>query len=238
MKTKTFQPRVKMVDNNTSLGSIMSGTIDPASQERMNKRMHNLYNNNISGINSLSPYQKKVTLPVALEFENSEIAKGITHINKRSIMKTFVRKSGVLAIGILIATLFFTQKSFGQPGTMGRWEMCGLTGTTTGSVNPAGVNANVTFSVLSRGSVTAASATNGYNSRGWSTSTTLSIANADYYEFTITPSPGYKMSLSSIKVRDAVSTVASSFDAYLRFSDDGYASNVVASMATCGSTYK
>lgn len=121
------------------------------------------------------------------------------------------------------------QEAVGQ-GTMGRWQMCGLSGTTSGSVASTGVNANVTFSALSRGAgLTAQSATNGYNSSQFSTSNTLTISNNDYYEFTITPNPGYKISISAIKVRDQVSTVASSFDSYLRYSDDAYAGNVVAS---------
>ncbi|MEP7164081.1 MAG: T9SS type A sorting domain-containing protein [Ferruginibacter sp.] len=130
---------------------------------------------------------------------------------------------------LVFSAVLFTQDSFGQ-GTMGRWEMCGLTGTTSGSVSSTGVLSNVTFSVLSRGAgITAASASNGYSSTGWSTSTTLSIANNDYYEFTITPTPGYKMSITALKVRDVVSTTTNSPDAYLRFSDDSYAANVVAS---------
>lgn len=126
----------------------------------------------------------------------------------------------------LVLLMILPGMAWGQ-GTMGRWEMCGLSGTTS-TVSPTGVNSNVTFSVLSRGAgLTGASITNGYSSTGWSTSGSLSTSNNDYYEFTITPNPGYKISISAIKIRDYKSDNNSSFDAYLRFSDDAYANNVI-----------
>ena len=128
----------------------------------------------------------------------------------------------------LFFTLLFAQYSFGQ-GTMGRWEMCSLSGTPA-SVTATGTLANVTFSTLTRGGgLTGASATAGFSSTGWSTSSSLDIAQNDYYEFTITPAAGYKMSITSLKIRDQVSSTSSSFDAYLRYSVDAYAANVVAS---------
>ena len=127
---------------------------------------------------------------------------------------------------MLMVSLFFVGDAFGQ-GVMGRWEMCGLSGVTSGSVSSTGVVANVSFSVLSRGAgLTAQSATNGYNSSTWSTSGSLDINQNDYYEFTITPAAGFKISIASIKVRDQVSTTNSSFDAYLRYGDNTYTSDL------------
>jgi len=131
------------------------------------------------------------------------------------------------SMALVLLSLFFVNTSTAQ-GTLGRWQMCGLSGS-TGSVNPTGVDANTTFSTLTRGGgLSSSSVSDGYRSSGFSTSN-LNTSNNDYYEFTITPDAGYKISLSALKIRDQRSTNNSSFDAYLRSSDDGYASNVVPS---------
>ena len=130
------------------------------------------------------------------------------------------------SMALVLLGLFFVDTSTAQ-GTLGRWQMCGLSGS-TGSVNPTGVDANTTFSTLTRGSgLSSSSVSDGYTSRGFSTSN-LITSNNDYYEFTITPNAGYKISLSALKIRDQRSTNFSTFDVNLRFSDDGYASDVVA----------
>ncbi len=141
-------------------------------------------------------------------------------------IKTYLRANRIMYTSIMFFfAILITQFSYGQ-GTMGRWEMCGLTGTTA-SVTATGTLANVTFSALTRGAgLTGASSTDGFSSTGWSTAGGLDITQNDYYEFTITPATGYKMSITSLKIRDQVSTTASSFDAYLRYSQDAYASNL------------
>ncbi len=100
-------------------------------------------------------------------------------------MKTTTRFSKINPISLLSPigvilicwlTAFIPQTAFSQ-GTMGRWEMCGLSGTPA-TVSPTGVSTGVTFSVLSRGpGITAQSATDAYNSRNWSTSSSLNINN-------------------------------------------------------------
>ncbi|MBX2939271.1 MAG: immunoglobulin domain-containing protein [Ferruginibacter sp.] len=118
----------------------------------------------------------------------------------------------------------FIPNSTSAQGTMGRWEVCGLSGTPA-TVSPTGVSSGVTFSVLSRGpGITAQSATGAFNSSGWSTSSTLSISNNDYYEFTITPEPGRSISISAIRFRDQMSNT--SFDVSLRYSDNSYDSSL------------
>ncbi|HRO17927.1 MAG TPA: immunoglobulin domain-containing protein, partial [Ferruginibacter sp.] len=118
----------------------------------------------------------------------------------------------------------FTWNTASAQGTMGRWELCGLSGTTA-TVSPTGVSSGVTFSVLSRGpGITAASASNAYNSTGWSTSGSLNTGNNDYYEFTITPQPGHSISLSALKIRDQMSNT--SFDVFVRYGDNNYSSNL------------
>ena len=56
-------------------------------------------------------------------------AKDITHPNKTSIMKTFVRKSGVFAIALLIAMFFINATSYAanitSTGTGGVWNATG-----------------------------------------------------------------------------------------------------------------
>ncbi len=145
--------------------------------------------------------------------------------SKKTIMKASLRRPGTFLVLLLAATVFCMSNSFAQ-GTMGRWEMCGLSGTPT-SVTATGVLSNVTFSTLTRGAgLSGSSATNGFSSTGWSTSSSLSTSNNDYYEFTITPAAGYKMSISTLKIRDQVSSTSSSFDVYLRYGDDSYAGNL------------
>lgn len=98
-----------------------------------------------------------------------------------------------------------------------------ITGTNPNTSNPYKTgdskDANITVSGIGRGSgITGTNANNRYNANGWSTSTTLD-AN-DYFYFTITPSSGYKLNLSSFVYTGQVSTgtptvvLKSSLDSY------------------------
>jgi hypothetical protein len=130
-----------------------------------------------------------------------------------------------LLAALLTISHFFCINTFAQ-GSMGRWQACGLTGSPA-TLNATGVGANLTFSPLSRGAgITAVTGTDSYVSNNWSTALLLSTGNNDYYEFTITPAAGFPLSIGAIKIRDRVSTTASSFDAYLRSSADNYATNL------------
>ncbi|HRO97739.1 MAG TPA: hypothetical protein PLY79_11855, partial [Ferruginibacter sp.] len=157
-------------------------------------------------------------------------------------MKTTTRFSKINPISllspigvVLICWLaVFTPNAAFSQGTMGRWEMCGLSGTPA-TVSPTGVSTGVTFSVLSRGpGITAQSATNAFNSSGWSTNGTLNINNNDYYEFTITPQPGHSISISAIRFRDQMSN--SSFDVSLRYSDNNYSTGLGGWIASTSAT--
>src|SRR6187200_472518 len=64
-------------------------------------------------------------------------------------LKTFLSRKGLFVITLLIANLFFNLDCIGQ-GTMGRWQTCGLSGTTA-SVTATVTAGNVTFSTLTRG---------------------------------------------------------------------------------------
>ena len=184
-------------------------------QDSFHKTVSVLHGQLLNGRRSNMPGEK-VHVPIpAYQFLTS----------KKTIMKASLRRPGTFLVLLLAATVFCMSNSLAQ-GTMGRWEMCGLSGTPT-SVTATGVLSNVTFSTLTRGAgLSGSSATNGFSSTGWSTSSTLTTSNNDYYEFTITPAAGYKMSITSLKIRDQVSSTASSFDVYLRYGDDSYASNL------------
>ena len=100
---------------------------------------------------------------------------------------------------MLLLLLGLTQAGWGQ-GSLGSYSTTGLSGTTAPTaISPTSVVSNISFSTLTRGSgLTPVAIANGFRSRGWQTGT-FNIANNDYYEFTITPSSCYSISLSTIR---------------------------------------
>ena len=66
-----------------------------------------------TSIYQLKPLAHLGLIPAALNNKAGETVIGTTNI-KNSFMRTFLRKSGVFAIALLIANLFFAQQNFGQ----------------------------------------------------------------------------------------------------------------------------
>ena len=132
MKKSAIQPIIKLGINSAFTGTnIISSIISPNKQQQKTKHMKTSDTHNartsISGLTLFSA--------------NGKVAKGITQSNKISIMKTFVRKSGVFVIILLIANLFLINATFAQvtktwvPSNGGIWL-------TPGNWNPSGIPAS------------------------------------------------------------------------------------------------
>jgi hypothetical protein len=107
-----------------------------------------------------------------------------------------------------------------------------ITGTNPNTGNPyvAGqvVDPDVTVSGIGRGSgISSDNANNRYNASGWTQNTSITNPNnpADYYYFTITPNPGYSLSLGSFTYTGQRSGTGPRSFAF-RSSLDNFATNV------------
>ena len=106
MKQQTFQPIKTLVKPISYVrNSIMDAISKTSGYKQKNQRM-NQYQN----------YQLADNLPDSVIEGRAllYITTTIKHHNKISFMKTFIRKSGVFAMALLIANLFFYQQSFTQ----------------------------------------------------------------------------------------------------------------------------
>ena len=103
----------------------------------------------------------------------------ITHTNKNSFMKTFLRKSGVFAIALLIAICFINTISFGQVTAIanGNWSGAGTWSTTSraGTISSSTANATVTGSATAAFLSTVSPGTVLQRSTGATIGTVLSV---------------------------------------------------------------
>src|SRR6476620_6295223 len=107
MKTEKFQPIGKLAksnsfkedSNNTDMINDTSGHQQRIQQINIRKNTSVIYSAECSAANF------------------THIQTTINHHDKNSFMKTFIRKSGIFAIALLIANLFFAQQSFTQTQT-------------------------------------------------------------------------------------------------------------------------
>jgi hypothetical protein len=123
----------------------------------------------------------------------------------------------------LITCLFVVNFGFGQPIFNNT-----ITGTNPGLTNPytvgQSVNANVTVSGIGRGSgINGDTGNNRYNATSWSTNPTIDFN--DYFEFTITPNPGYEIDFGTFFYTNQASPSGPTQVAF-RSNVDGYASNI------------
>lgn len=91
------------------------------------------------------------------------------------------------------------------------WELSALSGTTSTSVNATSNNTNITTPILSRGAgLTAGSLNFTYASKTalMGATKTASKTNNEYYQLTIPPKSGYKVSLSTLKYRFRATSTA------------------------------
>ncbi len=91
--------------------SISSRAGSAIAQQQKNECLNALHDN--TSVYKLKPLAHLGLIPAALNNKAGETVIGTTNI-KNSFMRTFVRKSGVFAIALLIANLFVATNSFGQ----------------------------------------------------------------------------------------------------------------------------
>lgn len=94
--------------------------------------------------------------------------------------------------------------------------------TFTNNLTATGVSANVSFDPFVYGTVTPVSSTTDINASNWATS---GFDTSKYYQFTVTPSSGYTLTLESL-VFDARRSGNGPTDGSVRSSLDGYATNI------------
>lgn len=135
-----------------------------------------------------------------------------------------------MKIRLLILFVFTTFLSWGQSIFTNP-----ITGTNPNTANPYTtgqvVDANITVSGISRGTgIASSNANNRYNANGWSTG---GINMNDYFEFVLTPSPGYKIDFTSFVYTAQVSSGTASHE--FRSSVDGYSASI-GTPTTAGTT--
>jgi hypothetical protein len=131
-------------------------------------------------------------------------------------------KIRILLIALLVSSFSWGQSIFNNP----------IAGTNPNTSNPfttgQTVAANMTASGIGRGTgIAGSNANDRYNASGWSTG---AIDLTDYFEFTMTPSPGFEINFVSFVYTGQVSSGTPSFA--FRSSVDGYASNIGTPTAT------
>ena len=97
---------------------------------------------------------------------------------QKTIMKASLRRPGRFLVLLLAATVFCAGNSLAR-GTMGRWEMCGLSGTPTSVTATGTFQCNIFYPY--RGAGLSGQCHQRFSSTGWSTSSTLTTSNNDYY---------------------------------------------------------
>jgi hypothetical protein len=157
-----------------------------------------------------------------------ELKKSNSNTHKNSVIKALIRKTGRLAMALLVANLFFSQKSFGQ---IIAWEFSANSGGEA-SVNSTTTNANLTVSTISRGSALSIPPSGGnrftgtFDAVGYSTSASTlaaSITAQDYFQFTISAAANFKVSLSSLDANFLRSSTNAPSNFQWQYSLDGFA---------------
>jgi hypothetical protein len=140
------------------------------------------------------------------------------------------RLKWVLVLSILLSTytIGFAQVIFSNP----------ITGTNPSSTNPyiigQIVSADVTASGISRGTgINGVNTNNAYNASGWEISATTLNA-ADYFEWTITPKPGFRLDFISFAYNAARGAFGGPQIFSLRSSADNFATAIAAPAAAGG----
>lgn len=127
----------------------------------------------------------------------------------------------ITRLGLLaIATLSLFSGAYAQLAT---WELTGENAAATTPLPATFVAANVAGASLSLGSgVTASSAANTFGGSDFdTTSLAAAVAGNDYLSFTITPSAGYNLRLTSISLNSGVAIAVSNFHGDLLSSTTG-----------------
>lgn len=109
-------------------------------------------------------------------------------------------------------------------GQIAVWEIAGANATVTNPQPATSVATFIASSSLALGSgTTAASAADTFGGSGFNTtSLAAAISGADYISFTLTPTAGYSLSISSISLTTGVSSAVANFHGELLSSATGF----------------
>ena len=107
------------------------------------------------------------------------------------------------------------------------WEITGANATVTNPQAATSLGSNISSASLTLGSgVTAASAADTFGGSAFNnTSLAAAITGSDYLSFTIIPSAGYALSISSITLNSGVATAVTNFHGELLSSSTGFTSS-------------
>lgn len=107
------------------------------------------------------------------------------------------------------------------------WDVNGADASVTNPLAATVLSTDIASATLALGSGVTASASNDTfgGSAFNSTSLDSAVLNADYLSFTITPSAGFKLSISSISFNTGVATAVTNFNASLLSSSTGFTSS-------------
>ncbi len=106
------------------------------------------------------------------------------------------------------------------------WDVSGVSASDT-PLGASSLGTNIASATLALGSgVNASSAADTFGASGFTeTSLANALLNADYLSFTITPTAGFKLSISSVSFTTGVSTAVTNFNANLFSSSTGFTSS-------------
>ena len=112
-------------------------------------------------------------------------------------------------------------------GQIASWEITGANATATNPQAATSIASNIASASLTLGSgVTAASAADTFGGSNFNTtSLAAAITGSDYISFSIAPSAGYSLSISSISLNSGVATAVSNFHGELLSSVTGFTSS-------------
>jgi hypothetical protein len=137
---------------------------------------------------------------------------------------TATRRPLQMLLLLIIAAMGLGLPNLGHATVLARYNFTGQPGNQVST--PVSVtDPNVSASAITRGSgIVAQSAANSMNSSGWTTSSSLDLT--DYYEMTLTPKPGYAVTLNTLYYGYKSSSSTGPRTMTIRTSLDNYASDL------------
>jgi hypothetical protein len=125
---------------------------------------------------------------------------------------------------LLLLALCFTTRAFAQ---LASWEVSGVNASATNPFAANSLGSSVSAASLSLGAgVSASSSADTFGGSGFDqVSLSAAITNADYISFSITPTNGFSLGLSSISFNTGVATAVTNFNVALLSSATGFTSS-------------
>lgn len=125
---------------------------------------------------------------------------------------------------IVVCVLLGTSIASSLTAQLAVWDVAGTNAETTNPLSASSLGTNVASASLTLGGGVSASGAAGTfgGSNFDTTSLTAAITSGDYLSFTITPTSGYALSISSITLNSGVSTEVTNFNVSLLSSATGW----------------